>query len=328
MTVKATAKRLLPLAFLIGVGIAVFAGAASGRAQSVTFAAGPSRVVQGSPATFSVSVSPAGARCSLSVRYKSGASQNGLRAVTAAGGKASWTWTVPRSVHPGIAHVTASCSGGGRATRTMTVIGQVLPPKIDVVQSGWSARAYPFGGTGVSWGVILGNRSKTQDALDVHVLCNFVMADNHLIGSASAHISDIAAGSNHPTGGELTFPAGAPIARLEIVVQIGKSGPVTRWKPGVSFTRVLPSVYEPAWAGEIDGEVQNDNPTRTIQMVELSAVVFDAEGNIIGGGTGFDSATLPPATRVAMKITTGMRPISMSKAASALVVAVPTYKTP
>jgi hypothetical protein len=87
-------------------------------------------------------------------------------------------------------------------------------------------------------------------------------------------------------------------------------------------------VFEPQWAGEIDGEVQNDNPTRTIQMVELSGVVFDAEGNIIGGGTGFAPATLPPAARVAMKITTGMRPIPMSKAASALVVAVPTYKTP
>jgi hypothetical protein len=328
MTFKATAKRLLPLALLIGVGIAVFAGAASGRTQSVSFATGPSRVVQGNPATFSVSVSPASARCALTVRYKSGTRQKGLKTVTAANGKASWTWTVPRNVQPGLTHLTASCSGAGRASRTMTVIGQVLPPKIDVVQSGWSTRAYPFGGTGVSWGVILANRSKTQDALDVHVLCNFVMADNRLIGSASAHISDIAASSNHPTGGELTFPAGAPIARLEIVVQIGKAGPVTRWKPGISFTRVMPSVYEPAWAGEIDGEVQNDNPTRTILMVELSAVVFDAGGNIIGGGTGFAPATLPPAARVAMKITAGMRPIPMSKAASALVVAVPTYKTP
>jgi hypothetical protein len=307
--------------------VAVFAGAASGRAQSVAFVAGPSRVVQGNPATVSVTVSPPGARCSLSVRYKSGARQKGLKTVTAAGGMATWTWTVPRKVQPGVTHVTASCSGAGRATRTLTVIGGVVPVKIDVLQTGWSVRPYPFGGAGVSWGVILANRSKTQDALDVNVICNMVMADNRLIGTASAHISDISADSQHATGGELSFPAGAPISRLEIVVQIGKSGPATHLKPGISFVRVAPSAFEPAWTGEIDGEIQNDSPTQTLRSVELSGVVLDAEGGIIGGGTGFAIGSLPPAARMVLKITNGMRPISFARAASALVSVVPTYKT-
>jgi hypothetical protein len=325
MTAKATAQRLLPLALVIGVGVSVFAGAASGRTQAVTFVAGPSRVVQGNPATVSVTVSPAGARCSLSVRYKSGARQKGLKTVTAAGGTATWTWTVPRHVQPGVTHVTASCAGAGRATRTLTVIGGVLPPKIDVVQSGWSSRVYPYGGTGVSWGVILANTSKTRDAKNVQVLCNFVMADNRLIGSMTVNVSDIAAGSKHATGGELTFPAGAPIARLEIVVKIGDSAPASRSKPGISFIRLLPSTIEPAYTGSIEGEVQNDSPRRTIQFVELSGVVFDSGGNIIGGGTGFEAAALPPAARLFMKITNGVRPILYSHAASAMVSVVPTY---
>src|SRR5262249_55540902 len=157
----------------------------------------------------------AGARCSVSVRYRSGARQKGLKTLTAANGSATWTWTVPRNAQPGLTHDTASCAGAGAATRTMTVIGQVVPPKIDVVQSGWSTRTYQYGGTGVSWGAILANRSQTQDALDVQVPCNFVMAANRLIGSSSVHISDLAAGTSHPTGGELTFPEGAPVARLE-----------------------------------------------------------------------------------------------------------------
>lgn len=326
MTARATAKRLLPLAFATALGVAAFAGAASGRVQSVAFVAGPDRVVQGNPATVSVSVSPAGARCSLSVRYRSGAKQKGLKTVTAAGGKASWTWTVPRKVQPGVTHVTASCSGAGRATRTLTVIGGVVPPKIDVLRSGWSVRPYPFGGTGVSWGVILANRSKTQDALDVNVICNMVMADNRLVGTASAHITDFAADTQHATGGELNFPAGAPIARLEIVVQIGRVGPATRLKPGVSFVRVAPSAFEPGWTGEIDGEIQNDSPVKTLRMVELSGVVFDAEGNIIGGGTGFTVGALPPAARMVLRITTGMRPILYAKAAAAMVSVVPTYQ--
>ena len=327
MTATAIVKRLLPLALATVVGVAVFAGAANGRAQGVGFVAGPSRVVQGNPATVAVNVSPAGARCSISVRYKSGAKQKGLKTVTAAGGRASWTWIIPRLVQPGLTRVSVSCSGAGRASRTLMVIGQVLPPKIDVVQTGWSARPYSYGGTGVSWGVILANKSKTQDALDVQVLCNFVMADNRLIGTASARISDIAADRKHVTGGELNFPGGAPIARLEIVVQIGKGGPATHTKPGISFVQLAPSTFEPAWTGEIHGEVQNDDPRKTIQYVELSGVVFDASGNILGGGTGFAVATLPPAARMAMKITNGVRPIPFAKAASALVSVVPKYKT-
>ena len=193
------------------------------------------------------------------------------------------------------------------------------------MQTGWSARPYPFGGTGVSWGVILSNTSKTQDAQDVEVLCNFVMADNRLIGSATQRIADISADSKFATGGMLQFPGAAPIARLEIVVHIGKGGPVTRVKPGISFIRVMPSSFEPAWTGEIDGEVQNDDPARTIQYVELSGVVFDAEGNILGGGTGFGIATLPPAARMAMKISGTFSPIPYAKAASAMVSVVPRY---
>jgi hypothetical protein len=326
MTAKATAKRLIPLALAIVAGVAVFAGAASGRAQGVGFVAGPSRVVQGNPATVSVTVSPAGANCSISVRYKSGAKQKGLKSVTAAGGRASWTWTVPRLVQPGLTHVSVSCSGAGRANRTLMVIGQVLPPKIDVVQTGWSVRNYPYGGSGVSWGVILANTSKTQDAKDVQILCNFVMSDNRLIGSMTARISDIAADSKHAAGGELTFPGGAPIARLEVVVKIGKGGPATHTKPGISFVRLLPAPLDPGWTGSVEGEVQNDSPSRTIQFVELSTVVFDASGNIIGGGNGFGAASLPPAARMFLKITNGMRPIWYGKAASALVSVVPTYQ--
>lgn len=327
MTAKANAKRLLPLAALAALAVAVFAGAANGRTQGVTFIAGPGRVVQGNPATFSVSVSPAGGRCSLSVRYKSGARQKGLRSVAATGGLASWTWTVPQRVQPGRARLTASCSGRGRASRTMMVIGQVLPPKIDIVQSGYSIRPYPFAGTGVSWGVILANRSKTQDALDVNIICNMVMSDNRLIGTASAHVSDIAADSKHAIGGDLTFPGTAPVARLEIVVQIGKSGPATHVKPGVSFLRVMPGQFEPEWTGEIDGEIQNDSPSKTLQSVELSGVVLDSAGNILGGGTGYGFGSLPPAARMVMKVNNGLRPIPYYKAASAIVSVVPTYKT-
>ncbi|MDX6388758.1 MAG: hypothetical protein QOD85_2560 [Gaiellaceae bacterium] len=318
-------KRLLPLAFVTLAVVGAFAGSASGRAQKVQFIAGNSRVVQGNSATVNVAVQPNGARCSLAVRYKGGSRQQGLPSVKSSGYLASWTWQIPRNAHTGAARVTASCAGAGRASKSLIVIGQVLPPSVQVVKTGWSARVLSYGGTDVSYGVILANGSKTRDALDVNVLVNFVMPDNRLIGSATSHISNIAVGSQHAFGGNLTFPGGAPIARLEVVVEIGKGGPATRTRPGVSAVRVEPSPFEPQWCGSIEGEIQNDSTTRTLQQAELSGVVLDAAGNIIGGASGYGGAQLPPAARVFFKLSTGLSPIAYAKAASALVSVVPTY---
>jgi hypothetical protein len=318
-------KRLLPIAFVTLAVVGAFAGSASGRAQKVQFIAGNSRVVQGNSATVNVAVQPNGARCSLAVRYKGGSRQQGLPSVKSSGYLASWTWQIPRNAHTGAARVTASCAGAGRASKSLIVIGQVLPPSVQVVKTGWSSRVLSYGGTDVSYGVILANQSKTRDAMDVNVLVNFVMPDNRLIGSATSHISDIAVGSQHAFGGNLTFPGGAPIARLEVVVEIGKGGPATRTRPGVSAVRVEPSPFEPQWCGSIEGEIQNDSTTRTLQQAELSGVVLDAAGNIIGGASGYGGAQLPPAARVFFKLSTGLSPIAYYKAASALVSVVPTY---
>jgi hypothetical protein len=326
MTAPGHSKRFLLLALATALTIGAFAGSASGRSAAVTFVSGNARVVQGNEATLTVSVSPKNARCSLAVRYKSGAKQKGLPSLRASSGIATWRWQVPQRVQPGRAIATATCAGAGRATKAFTVIGQVIPPKIAVVKSGWSVRPYPYVGSGVSYGVILQNESKTRDALDIKMLVNFVMSDNRLIGSATVRIGGIQAGQQHATGGELTFPGSAPIDRLEIVVEVGRSGPATRAHPGISAARVMPSPFEAQWAGSIEGEVQNDHPSRVMQSVELSGVVLDAEGNIIGGGIGFGSTSLPPAARMFFKISNGMRPISYSRAATALVSTVPKYK--
>jgi hypothetical protein len=324
MNVSAAAKRLVILLAAFGLVLA-FAGSATGRATGIRFVDGARRVVQGNEISMTVSVSPGGARCTAVARYKGGKTQN-LASVNAVGGRATWKWKVERSTPPGPAHAYVSCGSAGRASRTFTVIGAVLPPSIHVVKSGWSARAFSAAGTLVSYGVILANESPLRDALDVKVLVNFVMADNRLIGSATTRVSDIAAGTQHAMGGELLFPGGAPIARLEVVVVTGGAGPKSTLFPGLSAVRLAASPIEPTWVGAVQGEVQNDSPTKSLAQAELSGVVLDADGNVIGGGNAFASAPLPPSSRMFFKITTGMRAIPMNRAASALVSVVPTYK--
>ena len=168
----------------------------------------------GNEATLSVSVSPAGAHCSLAVRYKSRAIQKGVVPSSRASGQASWNWKVPRLVQPGVAHATATCNGAGRATKSLHGDRADHSPEDSAGEVRLDGAPYPYGGSGVSYGVILANESKTRDAVDVKVLVHFVMDDNRLIGSATTRISDMAAGSEHAFGGELNFPGGAPIARL------------------------------------------------------------------------------------------------------------------
>ena len=326
MTAAITAKRIFPLAFAALVVLGIFTASASGRTEAVHFVAGNARVVQGNEATVTVTVQPAGARARSPSATRAAPRQSGLPAVTASGSRATWTWQVPRKAKPGPARVTASCAGAGRATTRVTVIGQIIPPKITVVKTGWSVRPYKYGGAGVSYGVILANESTKQDALDVTVLTNFVMADNRLIGSASSRIGDIAAGTQHALGGGANFPGGAPIDRIEVVVKIGKSGPATHTKPGLSAS---PTDFAKRFRA---GVVRLGRRRGS----ERQHHAHPPAGRTVGCGArrggqhhrrrlGLRWSTASPAARVFFKLSTGLSPIAYSKAASALVSVVPTY---
>src|SRR2546430_17405463 len=107
MTAATAAKRLLPVAIVATIVVSAFTAPASGRTAGVQFISGNARVVQGNEATVTVAVRPSGVRCSLAVRYKSGAKQPGLPIVAANASHATLTWDVPRKVQPGPPRVTA-----------------------------------------------------------------------------------------------------------------------------------------------------------------------------------------------------------------------------
>ena len=313
---------LVALAALV---LLAFTGSATGASTGVGVLSAPRRVVQGDMARFSVSVRPANARCSFSVRYRGGSRQRGLDPVVAEGGVATWRWQVPLHAAAGLATATASCGSAGHVTRRILVVGQTIAPRITVERKGFSIRANPYGGTSVSYGLILANDSKTLDALDVYVLVNFVMADNKLLGTATTNVRAIAAGGTYALGSDLGFPAAAPIDRLEVVVRVGSHARHSLVQPALANVHVVPDLYEPGWLGSVEGEVINDQARLTLQNARLSAVVFDASGAVLGGGTGYAFAQLPPATREVFKITTGLRAIPFDRAADVAVSSEPTY---
>jgi hypothetical protein len=230
---------------------------------------------------------------------------------------------------PGRATVTASCGGAGVAQRSTLVVGSVIPARIVVVKTGFSVRNYQFGGGVASYGVILKNASPGEDALNVYTLVNFVGPDNHLVGSAGTTLQGIPANQQFALGGDLTFPGSVPpISRLEVVVEIQKRQAHALRLPTISNLYIEPSIVDPSFVGAVDGEVSNDEPQLVLQNTQLSAVVFDGAGNILGGGTGYSSGSLPPAAREFFKIQGGFSAVPMSKAASAMVSAIGNYQSP
>jgi hypothetical protein len=326
-TAPASSTRLAVLGLLLGASLALVAPATArtDRTVAVRVSFATQRVVQGNNANMSVLVSPAGVRCALAVRYANGARQKGLAPQSATNGRATWRWQVGVGTATGRARATVSCGRAGRVTRRFMVIGQVIPPRITVVKRGFSIRALPYGGTGVSYGLLLANDSQKFDATKIYVLINFVMADNRALGTTTTTVNAIQAGGQYALGGELTFPGGAPITRLEVVVQVGGHSRPQLRLPAFADIHIAPDLYDPAWVGSVEGELLNSQPSLVLQNAQLSAIVMDEAGNILGGGTGYAFATLPPATRQVIKLTSGFKDIPIEHAVSAMVSAQPTW---
>ena len=320
-----TAARLTAIAAAV---LAVSAGAASARTAGIGFTFMPKHVVQGTDATISVRVRPAGARCTLSVRYHGGAQQAGLGAATAAGGRASWTWHVPTDVQAGAATATIRCAHAGSVSRSLVIVGRIVEPKIDVLKSGFSIRPNSFGsGTRLSYGLILHNESAVRDALSINVQVNFVMADDHLLGTDNQHVDGIAAGSDWALGNSVSFPGAAPIVRLEIVILVGSFVTQSIHIPTLANIHLVPQNFDPKWVGTIEGELQNTDPSMTLRSATLSAVIFDSAGNILGGGGGMAFQALPPGARVTLQMS-GFDVIPFEKAASTMISITPSWQQP
>jgi hypothetical protein len=314
--------------FLGVLAVALATSAATASGPRVAFVQTPERVVQGNVITVTVAA-PSGATCSLSVVYANGSREHGLRPARVAGGRASWTWKVGLKRRAGPARMTAACGRAGHAVQTLIVVGQLVPPRISVVKDGFSVRPHDYGsGADVSYGVILRNTSPNADAINVNVLVNFVMANSKLLGSQSTNIPLLRAGSTYALGTSMTFPGAAPVTRLEVVVQVADKQASSTHLPAIANVVMEPDQSKPQFLADVAGEVVNTDPRLTLLNAQLSAVVFDKDGNVIGGGNGGLFFQLPSGTRAVFKLTSGFNPILTSKAASVLVSAVPTWKKP
>ena len=309
--------------------LALGAGAGAGTGWTVRFNFVPARAYQGQPAAVTVVVKPTGTRCNLLIRYADGTIQQGLGSVRATSGLAKWSWTLAAAAPVGPARASVVCGSLPTRNRMFTVVGgTVAHSKLTVPAKGWSQRPSSYGpGSSVSYGVQLHNPSTSEDAQNVTVLVNFVDGGNHVMQTATTRIPDVAAGTTFNLGGSASLPGQTPVAKLEVVVQTKQYAKSAPHVPATENVVIDPSQFDPKWVGEVDGTIVNDDASKVLTNAQLSVVLFDATGAIVGGGTGYVFAALPPGTRAYFSATTGFSSIGIDRASTAAISVEPTYAT-
>jgi hypothetical protein len=308
--------RSLALAALTGLCLAATAGASTDIASSLRFGFVPQKAFQGQPASLSVVVRPTGVRCAASIRYADASLQR-LPSVVARAGKGSWKWTIPAKARIGSASATVSCGKAGRVSRNFAVVGPAsAPAKVIIRKSGFSQRVRSTSRY-VSYGIVLANPSPENDALDVFVLVNFIDSTDRVVATSTNRVGGVGAGSEFYLGGSTSIPDSTPVSKLEIVPRIGSQAPKRLLGPPTSDVLVQPSRFEPGWVGAVVGQVQNHHPTMLLSNTQISAVVFDSAGNVIGGGTGYSTGGLLPGIRAYFSASNGVSSIPSDQAFSA-----------
>jgi hypothetical protein len=115
---------------------------------------------------------------------------------------------------------------------------------------------------------------------------------------------------------------------LEVVVTPGGRAKFAKTlMPNLDNVHLVPSPFEPQWLGSIEGDLINVDPKLTLSNSNLSCVVFDATGNVLGGGTGSMFVKLVPGTRSFFKISSGLDAIPFNAAATVSISIRPSYET-
>ena len=310
--------------------LAVGAASASAGERSVG-GISPGLVHRGQRTTIVVSTAKPLMSCAARLRYSDGRLQTTPRRRANHIRRVSFTIRIPLTAATGAGSWRVIC---GTAVRTGSFIVAAVKstlgvdqPKVVVDRQGFTQRPARFGtGSTLSYGLILHDTSATEDAQNVYVIVNMVAADGELIGSKSQTIKLVPAGGTYDLGDFMALRTQVPAVKLEITVRVGAHEPKqSHLMPDFANVKIFGSTYDPGWVGEVDGEIVNNVSGKTLQSATLSVIVFDAAGNIIGGGTAYTFASVPSGSRFVFLAQQGFSAIPLDKAVSTAISPDPTW---
>jgi hypothetical protein len=206
-----------------------------------------------------------------------------------------------------------------------TVAKAQVPASVAVAKQGFSQRDSTSGlYSNLSYGIVLANPSPDQDALDVTVLINAVDASNRLLQTKTERVSGVASASTFALGGSMSLRGNA--SRLELVVRMGARAPKALRTPPIVNAQIVSSSADPGYVRAITGELVNDASTMVIARAGISCVLFDLNGNVVGGGSGYVPSILPPGARAFFVASSGFPPIPVDRGVVLQVSVEPSYR--
>jgi hypothetical protein len=311
---------LLVVAAALVAGLSGTLSGARAAGTGLHFTLLPKAPFEGQKSTIAVAGIPSGTSCTLTVAYTGGRTDP---FTASAGGKtAIWTFRTP-AVPPGPARVVASCGSVGSLHASMTIRWAVEAPAITITKRGYTQKLDPYGGgSSVGWGAAVRNDRIRSDAAYVTLLINYVDATNKVLGTDFANITRLPAASTFYIGGMTHLGTQTPVTRLEIVVQAKSGPPAAGTPPLVSDVAMLPG--PDGYLSSLTGQLLN-HFHQSMQSAAVGAVILDASGNILGGGTTYASGPVSFGAREFFAISNALTTVPVSKASSAVVSAVPTF---
>jgi hypothetical protein len=256
------------------------ASGTSARPSSIRLLSVTPRVAQGGVVTASAIVSPVPAACSLAMRPPSGRSPASTHR-RARHRRVRWRVRIPQDAAPGRWTLTLACGKAGRARARFTVVQAIAPAPVVVEKAGFSEDT-AGGGASISYGIVLINESTSADAWDVSLNVRFVDASGRALATLNPNISVIPAASRFFKAGHLFSDSPLAIASMLVRVSVHSSKPKEAVLPSVRNVAVVSAA---SLGLEVTGIVSNPYPKPLSSgRATIYAVVFDANGSVVGGG--------------------------------------------
>jgi hypothetical protein len=170
---------------------------------------------------------------------------------------------------------------------------EVQAPKVLVAEQGFSQRRGLL-----TYGVLLSNSSTDVAAEEVSVTLNVLDATGTVISTETAHITHIPPDGTFGIGGESSIE-GERAADLEVTAEAAAGSKTVLQLPQAESVRLVDSDFGP----EARAEITNSLSTPLPSIADVFFVFRDSSGEIIGGGTTYTDAEIPPGASAAVEET-------------------------
>lgn len=171
---------------------------------------------------------------------------------------------------------------------------------------------YGFGqdGGSVGFGLLVENPNPTHSVESSAYRLTFFSEDGTVIGTDEGYINLLLPEQTLGIGGEVYVAENQVVSRIEAQLKIGEFVEVTEELPPFSSENV---VFSPgSFSSKVSGFILNPYP-QNATFLDVSALAFDEDGEIIGGGSTFlDFAAANNKSAIEVTITTSGTPATVS----------------